>query len=51
MSEVNGWERHGAKLDGNSAERLVASAIWSQEGPRFLGIVYYIQCYTDSALL
>ena len=33
-------ERHGAKLDDNSAERLVASAIWNREDPRFLDTVY-----------
>ena len=35
-------ERHGAKLDGNSAERLVGSAIWNQENPRFLDAVYMV---------
>ena len=33
-------ECHGTKLDGNSAERYVASVILSREDPRFLGIVY-----------
>ena len=34
-------ERHGAKLDGNSTECLMASAIWNREDPR-LDTVYMV---------